>query len=64
MFNNLGLEKKCNYDPGYFANTVIFLLGTIIGPILFVPAGLYLLVSAAMDPYDEKEDGFPMFAKA
>ena len=42
------------YHPGLCMQTVIFLLGTILGPIVFVPAGLVLLVKAAIDPVDKE----------
>ena len=41
----------------------IFLLGTILGPIVFVPAGLFFLVKAALDPSGEKSKGTPQTAK-
>ena len=41
----------------------IFLLGTILGPFVFVPAGLYFLVKAAFDPSGEKDSDNPRYAK-
>ena len=42
------------YHPGLYMQTFIFLLGTILGPVVFVPAGLVLLVKAAIDPVDKE----------
>jgi len=46
-------------EPGDCLATSIviptFLLGTVLGPIVFVPAGLYILVIAALDPSGEKK---------
>ena len=45
----------------------IFLLGTILGPIVFVPASLFYLVKAAIAPQDKAIAWFgvalPMYAK-
>ena len=49
------LEGKLGYDIGCCVQTLLFLLGTILGPIVFVPAGLYFLVKAALDPSGEKD---------
>ena len=67
------LKRKCGYETscclaGFWINTLnplLFILGTILGPFVFVPAGLYFLVTAALDPYDEKDNDLPspIFAK-
>ena len=60
MFVDKFLKKYIvYYHPGVCIQTVIFLLGTILGPIVFVPAGLVLLVKAAIDPVDKENYVFP-----
>ena len=55
MFVDKFLKKYIvYYHPGLCTQTVIFLLGTILGPIVFVPAGLVLLVKAAINPVDKE----------
>ena len=67
MFVGNFLERKCGYKTsccsvGFWINTLLFILGTILGPLVFVPAGLFLLVLAALDPSGEK-DSAPQAAK-
>ena len=57
------LKRKCGCDPGCCGGALLLLLGTIVGPIVFVPAGLYLLVEAALDPSGEKDSDTPQAAK-
>ena len=62
------LKDKCGYktsfcSAGFWINTLLFIIGTILGPFVFVPAGLFVLVKAALDPFGEKEDRFPKAAK-
>ena len=44
------LERKLRLDIGRCGNVTLFLIGTILGPFVFVPAGLIALVRAAIDP--------------
>jgi len=60
VFTDQYLQKKCGYDAGGCAILALFLLGTILGPIVFVPASFFILVKAAIAPQDED---LPMFAK-
>ena len=57
------LADKYDYYPGCCVKTLLFMLGTILGPIVFVPAGLYFLVNAALDPSGEKSSDTPVIAK-
>ena len=60
MFVDKFLKKYIvYYHPGRCIQIVIFLVGTILGPIVFVPAGLVLLVKAAIDPVDKENNVFP-----
>ena len=44
------LVKKFGFDIGCCGKFILFLLGTIFGPFVFIPGGLYLLVKAALKP--------------
>ena len=44
------LERKFGFDIGCCGKFILFLLGTIFGPFVFIPGGLYLLVKAALKP--------------
>ena len=62
------LKQKYEYDDSCFSagcwlHTLLYILGTILGPIVFVPAGLFFLVIAALDPSGEKDSETPIFAK-
>ena len=63
VFVDQVLERKCDYYPGCCVKTLLFILGTILGPIVFVPAGLFFLVLAALDPSGEKDSETPQVAK-
>ena len=62
------LQKKLGYrdfccSAGCWFQTFLVILGTILGPIVFVPAGLFFLVKAAVDPSGEKSSDTPIYAK-
>ena len=44
------LEKKYGYDIGDCGTASLFILGTLLGPIILIPGTLYLLVKAAINP--------------
>ena len=44
------LEKKYGYDIGDYGNFSLFILGTLLGPIIVIPGTLYCLVKAAINP--------------
>ena len=44
------LEKKYGYDVGCCERVALFILGTLLGPIILIPGTLYLLVKAAINP--------------
>ena len=44
------LEKKCGYDIGCCGMVALFILSTLLGPIILIPGTLYLLVEAAINP--------------
>ena len=60
--NKLGYQDYC-CSAGCWFQTFLFILGTILGPIVFVPAGLFFLVKAALDPSGEKSFDTPFYAK-
>ena len=45
------VKEKCPHELGCCA----FLLGTIFGPLVFLPTGLYYLVKAAINPDASKD---------
>ena len=47
------LKRKFKLDNMCCKRLILFLLGTIFGPFIFLPGGLYLLVKAALKPNDE-----------
>ena len=51
------LEEKSGLDIGCCGTVTLFLIGTLLGPFFFVPAGLIALARAAIDP-DEEGDVF------
>ena len=59
----VGEVLEVKYDPGCCVKTLLFMLGTILGPIVFVPGGLFFLVNAALDPSGEKKSVTPKIAK-
>ena len=46
------LEEKLGLDIGCCGYVSLAIIGTLLGPFVFVPAGLFLLVRAAIDPDD------------
>ena len=48
------LEEKLGFEIGCCGKFILFLLGTIFGPFVFIPGGLYLLFQAALKPNDEE----------
>ena len=48
------LEGKNGRDVTCCEAFLLFVLGTVFGPLVFIPGGLYLLIKSAIDP----EDGF------
>ena len=44
------LEKKYDYDIGDCGTIALFILGTLLGPIILIPGTLYCLVKAAINP--------------
>ena len=42
-------DVKCGFHVGGCGKIILFLLGTIFGPLVFLPGGLYFLVKAAID---------------
>ena len=47
------IEEKSGFNIGCCENITLFLIGTLLGPFVFVPAGLIALVRAAIDPDNE-----------
>ena len=47
------IEEKLGLDIGSCGKVTLFLIGTLLGPFVFVPAGLIALVSAAINPDNE-----------
>ena len=50
-------EKFFRYDVGNCGIVILILLGTIFGPLVFLPVGLFLLVKAAIDPDNSENVG-------
>ena len=48
-------DKYCDHCCAKFA---VFLLGTLLGPFVFVPGALYLLVKAAIDIDDDSNQRY------
>ena len=46
-----------DFHIGCCGGIILFLLGTILGPFVFIPFGLYLLVKAALKLDDDKGFG-------
>ena len=46
------LMEKFGFDIGCCGRIILFLVGSIFGPFVFLPGGLYLLVKAALQPDD------------
>ena len=44
------LKKNYSYDIGGCGNVALFILGTLLGPIILIPGTLYCLVKAAINP--------------
>ena len=42
--------KKNGYDVGCCGMVALFILGTLLGPIILIPGTLYCLVKAAVNP--------------
>ena len=55
-FHFLGnyIEEKSGFEFGRCGKVTLFLIGTLLGPFVFVPAGLIALVRAAIDPDNEE----------
>ena len=51
------LEKKYGYDVGCCERVALFILGTLLGPIILIPGTLYLLVKAAINPSSDVDSG-------
>ena len=51
------LQKNNKDVLGCSEIVVMFFLGTIFGPLVFLPAGLFLLVKAAIDPDNSENVG-------
>ena len=47
------IEKKSGFKFGCCGLFTLFLIGTLLGPFVFVPAGLIALVRAVIDPDNE-----------
>ena len=47
------LKERFGFDIGYCGVIILFLVGSIFGPFVFLPSGLFLLVKAALQPDDE-----------
>ena len=50
------LEKKYDYDVGCCGNITLFILGTLLGPIILIPGTLYYLFKAAINPSSNVEN--------
>ena len=44
------LKKKYGYDVGDCGTVALFILGTLLGPIILIPGTLYYLFKAAINP--------------
>ena len=51
------LEKKCGYDIGCCGMVALFILSTLLGPIILIPGTLYFLVKTAINPSSNKDNG-------
>ena len=49
-FGKKVLEEKYGHSNGYCGKIILFLLGATFSPLIFIPAGIYLLAKAAIDP--------------
>ena len=48
------IKEKYGHTTGYCGKNILFLLGTIFGPFIFIPAGIYLLIKAALYPGNDE----------
>ena len=53
-----GRDGKFGFYFGCCGQFILFLLGTILGPFIFIPGGLYLLIRAALKPDDSESCEF------
>ena len=52
-FGKKVLEEKYGHANGNCGKIILFLLGATFGPFIFIPAGIYLLAEAALDPHND-----------
>ena len=50
------LEEKCGYDIGDCGMAALFILGTLLGPIILIPGTLYYLFKAAINPSSDNDN--------
>jgi hypothetical protein len=50
------LKEKYGYDIGGCGRVALFMLGTLLGPIIVIPGSLYCLVKAAINPSSDKDN--------
>ena len=51
-------EKRHNSNIVGFLRILLFIIGTVCGPLVFLPGGFYLLVKAALNPEDQDDNEF------
>ena len=50
------LEKKYGYDIGSCGMASLFILGTLLGPIILIPGTLYYYYKAAINPSSDDDN--------